>query len=277
MVRLNNTDVQIIFKRGQESRINAQSTIGVAVEGEPHYTTDTKTLYIFDGTKNRQAGMKLTQSAGDPTTTELPEDGMFCIHKNTTTGKIMLAYNTGGTIKSTDLLVSSSKIYIDESTGFVGIKTTNPKYYLDIGWWNYSQNPPWWFSGYGINVARFGTPQNSSSGGILLYADTQFLITYATSGQSSWGGIYFKPYIGYTSIRSGGTDTIFLNSGNVGIGISSPTSKLDVNDNRIRIRSTFTPTSSADANGNIGDIAWDDNYIYVKTSVGWKRAPLSTW
>jgi hypothetical protein len=39
----------------------------------------------------------------------------------------------------------------------------------------------------------------------------------------------------------------------------------------------YTPTGSADANGNVGDIAWDDGYVYVKTSAGWKRSALSSW
>ena len=38
-----------------------------------------------------------------------------------------------------------------------------------------------------------------------------------------------------------------------------------------------TPTSTADTAGSLGDIAADDDYVYVKTSDGWKRAALSTW
>lgn len=38
-----------------------------------------------------------------------------------------------------------------------------------------------------------------------------------------------------------------------------------------------TPTGSADATGTTGDIAADDNYVYVKTSTGWKRAALAAW
>jgi len=38
-----------------------------------------------------------------------------------------------------------------------------------------------------------------------------------------------------------------------------------------------TPTSGADTSGNVGDIASDDNYVYAKTSTGWKRAALTTW
>lgn len=40
----------------------------------------------------------------------------------------------------------------------------------------------------------------------------------------------------------------------------------------------YTPTSSADGTGSTGDVAYDDNYIYVKTSGnGWCRAAISTF
>jgi hypothetical protein len=39
----------------------------------------------------------------------------------------------------------------------------------------------------------------------------------------------------------------------------------------------FTPSSSADGAGEQGEIRWDDSYIYVKTSGGWKRSALSSW
>jgi hypothetical protein len=38
-----------------------------------------------------------------------------------------------------------------------------------------------------------------------------------------------------------------------------------------------TPSGSADSQGTVGDITSDDNYIYVKTSGGWKRVALSTF
>jgi hypothetical protein len=69
--------------------------------------------------------------------------------------------------------------------------------------------------------------------------------------------------------------------GNVGIGTSAPTARLHVvgstGYNQLRLQTPYTPSSSADPNGNVGDIAWDNNYIYVKTSAGWKRAALSTF
>lgn len=67
----------------------------------------------------------------------------------------------------------------------------------------------------------------------------------------------------------------------VGIGTVSPTANLDVSGstgyNQIRMRTSYTPTGTVDTNGNVGDIAWDDNYMYLKTNAGWKRAALGTW
>lgn len=44
-----------------------------------------------------------TSAAGAATITQLPTAGEYCIHKNTTTGFVHLAYNDGGTIKSVQL------------------------------------------------------------------------------------------------------------------------------------------------------------------------------
>lgn len=65
--------------------------------------------------------------------------------------------------------------------------------------------------------------------------------------------------------------------GNVGIGTSSPSARLDVSGDSIRVRTAQTP-GSASAAGDVGTIAWDGNYLYVCVSSGaWKRAALTTW
>jgi len=38
-----------------------------------------------------------------------------------------------------------------------------------------------------------------------------------------------------------------------------------------------TPTSGADSSGSVGDIVSDDNYVYAKTSTGWKRSAITSW
>ena len=40
---------------------------------------------------------------------------------------------------------------------------------------------------------------------------------------------------------------------------------------------TFTPTSTNDKSGNLGEITRDDNYIYIKGNNGWGRSPLETF
>ncbi|MBU1487781.1 hypothetical protein KKH56_07030 [bacterium] len=77
---------------------------------------------------------------------------------------------------------------------------------------------------------------------------------------------------------SGRTDDIRISiDGNVGIGTTSPTAKLDADSDTIRLRSSRTP-ASASAPGNAGDICWDANYIYICIAADtWKRAALSSW
>jgi hypothetical protein len=69
--------------------------------------------------------------------------------------------------------------------------------------------------------------------------------------------------------------------GAVSAATGMSTTTLDVNGstgyNQIRMRTSYTPTGTSDPNGAAGDIAWDADYVYVKTSSGWKRAQLSTW
>jgi hypothetical protein len=79
------------------------------------------------------------------------------------------------------------------------------------------------------------------------------------------------------------SEQVFLNkNGNVGIGNKATgTDKLDVagstKTSALRITDAYTPSSSADATGASGDVRWDDNYIYIKTSAGWKRSALTTF
>ena len=77
---------------------------------------------------------------------------------------------------------------------------------------------------------------------------------------------------------------LFINKtgGNVGIGdITSPTAKLHLYNplgyNQLRLQQKYTPSGTSDTNGHTGDVTWDENYIYIKTSAGWKRALLSTF
>jgi hypothetical protein len=79
-----------------------------------------------------------------------------------------------------------------------------------------------------------------------------------------------------------GDNRLNTTSGNTGIGLNSaPLSKLDLQGDtgysQFRMRTSYTPSSSTDANGNVGDFSWDGNYFYIKTPAGWKRSALTTF
>jgi len=73
-------------------------------------------------------------------------------------------------------------------------------------------------------------------------------------------------------------DSLWLEGPKVGVNLSStPTTTLDVNGNSIRVRAARTPASSTAA-GNLGEICWDGDYVYVCVAANtWKRSALSTW
>jgi len=66
-------------------------------------------------------------------------------------------------------------------------------------------------------------------------------------------------------------DAFYFNE-KLGIGTNTPTAKLDVNSttgyNQLRLRTQYTPTGTSDTNGNVGDLAWDNNYGSSCKSVG---------
>ncbi|WP_068787052.1 hypothetical protein [Paenibacillus phocaensis] len=71
--------------------------------------------------------------------------------------------------------------------------------------------------------------------------------------------------------------TVKRDNGQVGVGTKDPQSALDINGDGIRIRESRTPASSHSP-GNPGDIAWDENYVYVCVAKDtWKRTALSSW
>lgn len=72
-----------------------------------------------------------------------------------------------------------------------------------------------------------------------------------------------------------------LTGGSAGINTPAPTVSdgvgFDVNGKILRLRTAKTP-ASATATGNVGEICWDSNYLYVCVAANtWERAPLIPW
>ena len=161
--------------------------------------------------------------------------------------------------------------------------------------------------GYAYHKGRLGIGTTGPGADLDIVSANPNLRLSTTSGSPVITLDKASGYWGYLEFRDGGAskwqagvtsgnDYYILNwpaskyvfyansAGNVGIGTTSPTGKLDVNGDDIRIRSSQTP-ASASADGYTGEIAWDSNYIYICTSGdgpgggtdSWKRAALSTW
>ncbi|MFO0746774.1 MAG: hypothetical protein U1F43_14045 [Myxococcota bacterium] len=64
--------------------------------------------------------------------------------------------------------------------------------------------------------------------------------------------------------------------GNIGLGTSTPTAQIDVSGGAIRIRTSRSPASNATCAK--GEIAWDQNFVYVCIATNtWRRSGLAPY
>jgi hypothetical protein len=164
----------------------------------------------------------------------------------------------------------SEKMRLNAS-GYLGIGTTNPNVRLTV---------------------KNGSSGTGSSSSSTLFLDSTSS-NYIQMGGSAGGfqGILFgdsndndvafiQYYHGSNYMRfavNAGERMRISSAGNVGIGTTAPTAKLDINADTIRLRSSKTPTSSS-AQGYQGEICYDSNYMYICVAYNtWKRIPLETW
>jgi len=168
---------------------------------------------------------------------------------------------------------NNTSLFTIRNDGNVGIGNSNPLSKLSIGI---------------LNSVSTATPDSISLGGTfsnLAGANLKFKI-YDDGGNIGGFGVSSGQldYVGWNTsvdhVFYAGTSRLMTlkGSGELGIGTTAPTSKLDISGatgyNQLRLRTSFTPTGSGDTSGNIGDIAWDNNYIYTKTNTGWGRSLL---
>ena len=93
---------QIKFKSGLAANINSTATQNLAVEGEPHWTTDTKQLFVYDGSTNLRVSGR-TDGIADYNDTA------------TATTPITLVANTWTTITNDGLGAYTNTSYLPEN------------------------------------------------------------------------------------------------------------------------------------------------------------------
>ena len=80
------------------------------------------------------------------------------------------------------------------------------------------------------------------------------------------------------SFNIDGSNKASINSdGDLGVGTTAQTSKVHVDGTamrQLRMGTSGGPSSNTDTSGAIGDMAYDDNYFYIKTINGWGRVAL---
>lgn len=120
----------------------------------------------------------------------------------------------------------------------------------------------------------FGTRLAVRLGRYITFDDTAGSATGFSLGTSTTSG---KLIIGTGSGLTSPKVAVDPSTGFVGIGTDSPGATLDVNGEKMRLRSAKTPSSASDT-GNQGDICLDANYVYVCVAANtWKRAALASW
>jgi hypothetical protein len=195
-------------------------------------------------------------------------------------------YNpTGGTVyfgatnatTTPDVQISNSggsSLMTLQNGGNVGIGTTAPGYKLDVRRSNsYVQ-----FCDSVYQTAKFG-PREANDGycTILKSWTTAATVSY---WQEDYGAAFWSVKQVINSIAQP-PQFYILTNGNVGIGTTTPTAKLDILGNNIRLQTFSTPVNGATPTaGNLGEIRLDANYLYVCTGTGtttWKRVALTAF
>ena len=135
-------------------------------------------------------------------------------------------------------------------------------------------------------LATFATPSQSTELQISQAAGNNRFLYWQSAGSARWGwyanngaesgsnagsDLLLARYSDAGGLLAGAVITIVRASGN--ITMNGGGGKTTFAGNAINIATTQSPATSAAA-GTTGDIAWDDTYLYVRMSTGWRRIAL---
>lgn len=101
--RLGGQEVQGGTAAGEDLTLKSNPSADGEIKLGSHWSIDETNEYATMGPGSpRWVGR--TATSADPTTTELPADKDFGLHKNTSSGSVFLAYNDSGTILKVEII-----------------------------------------------------------------------------------------------------------------------------------------------------------------------------
>lgn len=193
---------------------------------------------------------------------------------------------------------TSSYVLLQPNGGYVGIGTSAPQKTLDIVTGSTlamralssASEGDGRYSGAGMYLETTHLPTEAGRRLGLIFFGADNGTEYTPAGiagysAESWSGTGKGAYFDFEVTAIGDTFRTkamrIFHDGNVGLNTTAPTISdgvgLDINGKILRLRSSKTP-ATAGAAGNVGEICWDSNYIYVCVAANtWKRAAIATW
>jgi hypothetical protein len=218
-------------------------------------------LYDVGGSSGTQSARWGIRYESHPNLTLAPTTGAFLRGSEGRASAIL-----GG---NANMVASNSPM---ENKPFTGLSTTTSHSSTILG---------------GIHNRVMDSPYSSIIGGRdnIITTDTPIVNATGFAGNIILGG-YINGIEGSTASNGGNVivggnyndildteNTIILGGNNIVATKSNTVYLPDV----VITKNDAIPTSTADVVGVTGSVTWDDNNIYVKTSVGWKSASLSTF
>jgi len=253
-----------IFESPDDLTTNGPGNLQFIYDGNRKLTVNTHGIDVV-GTKIQLTGANPELVLKDTNSTESQ-----CVIKNHD-GTLDLKADVNSERSNTRIrFYTDGTQHMELKGGLFGIGVTSPLAKLHVRGSNSSATD--------VADGTLIVEQGSAPSIQILSANTQTQsIKFGDPEDGDVGKINYSHATNHMALFTDGTEAIRIDSSqNVGIG-TSPTEKLDIDGDSIRLRQSQTP-ASASATGTQGQIAWDANYMYVCTATDtWKRAALSTW
>lgn len=247
------------FALGQTARITYNSDVGKWMQGTVSaYNASTGSISITVDTISGSGTYAVWTVAltGPPNTTEL-DDRVLADQQL-----------LGGVAYATDMALQAVRNLVDVPPQIAAINANVATYDLLIEQLLNAM-------AHALDLAGV-TARAIAGGDVLLRAGTAGTPSLQAFGDPDTG--LFFPAANETAMATAGLERLRLDAnGYLGLGTTTPTGLLDVNADKVRVRTAKTP-ASASAAGNAGEICWDASYLYICTATNtWRRAAHGTW